>query len=240
MIGGLVGLLLGAAGATGVAFASPEQLAPFVGNSAAQSAGPDNNNTGVGGVGGIGEPARTDEPVVVVPTTTGTTTTGTTTTTTPTTTTTGATTTTTTGATTTTAPSTSSVAPTTTPPVQATPAEEVVALVNEARDLAGCKPLTVDERVVEAAQGHSTDMAERDYFSHTTPDGVDFAQRMRTAGYPSPGGENIAKGQRSAEQVMRAWMNSDGHRRNILNCGFTTIGVGLDTRGWYWTQNFGW
>jgi uncharacterized protein YkwD len=47
-------------------------------------------------------------------------------------------------------------------------------------------------------------------------------------------------GQRSAEQVMKAWMNSDGHRRNILNCGFTTIGVGLDTRGWYWTQNFGW
>ena len=129
---------------------------------------------------------------------------------------------------------------TTTAPADAPQAQQVVALVNEARDLAGCQPLKVDDRVVEAAQGHSADMAQRDYFSHTTPEGVDFAQRMRTAGYPSPGGENIAMGQRSAEQVMKAWMNSDGHRRNILNCGFTTIGVGLDTRGWYWTQNFGW
>jgi uncharacterized protein YkwD len=236
VIGGLVGLLLGAAGATGVAFAGPEQLAPFVGDSAAQGAAPD-NRTGTGGVGGIGEPARTDEPVLL-PTTTATTspetTTATTTTTTEATTTTSA-------PTTTTRPSEPQVAPTTTrEPVEVTPEDEVVALVNEARDLAGCEPLTVDERVVEAAQKHSTDMAERDYFSHTTPDGVDFAQRMRTEGYPSPGGENIAKGQRSAKQVMNSWMNSDGHRRNILNCGFTTIGVGLDTRGWYWTQNFGW
>ncbi|MFD7656543.1 CAP domain-containing protein [Actinosynnema sp. NPDC059797] len=237
MIGGLVGLLLGAAGATGVAFAGPEQLAPFVGDTAAQSAAPD-NRTGTGGVGGVGEPAGPDEPGAV-PTTGATTSTAATTTTTTTTTTEA--TTTTTGATTTTAPGEPSTAPTTTTePVEVLPEDEVVALVNEARDLAGCEPLTVDERVVEAAQEHSTDMAERGYFSHTTPDGVDFAQRMRTAGYPNPGGENIAKGQRSAEQVMNSWMNSDGHRRNILNCGFTTIGVGLDTRGWYWTQNFGW
>lgn len=236
MIGGLVGLLLGAAGATGVAFAGPEQLAPFVGDSAAQRATPD-NRTGTGGVGGIGEPARTDEPVVL-PTTAGTTSPETTTTTTETTTTE---TTTTTEATTTTAPDRPSTTPTTTTErVETSPADQVVALVNEARDLAGCEPLTVDERVAEAARKHSADMAEHDYFSHTTPDGVDFAQRMRAEGYPSPGGENIARGQRSAEQVMRAWMNSDGHRRNILNCGFTTIGVGLDTRGWYWTQNFGW
>ncbi|MFT7839968.1 CAP domain-containing protein [Saccharothrix sp. BKS2] len=236
MIGGLVGLLLGAAGATGVAFAGPEQLAPFVGDTAAQGSAPD-NRTGVGGVGGIGEPARTDEPVVL-PTTTGTTSTGTTTTTTTTTT---EPTTTTTGATTTTTTSEPSTAPTTTTgPAEVFPEDEVVTLVNEARELAGCAPLAVDERVVEAARKHSTDMAERGYFSHTTPDGVDFAQRMRTEGYPNPGGENIAKGQRSAKQVMNSWMNSDGHRRNILNCGFTTIGVGLDTRGWYWTQNFGW
>ncbi|MEU4441965.1 CAP domain-containing protein [Actinosynnema sp. NPDC050801] len=234
MIGGLVGLLLGAAGATGVAVANPEQLAPFVGVSAAQSRGSD--NVGVGGVGGVGEPAQSREPEDL-PTTTEApsspeTTTATTTTT--------ETTTTTTETTTTTPPVTSAAPTTTTAPADVPQAQQVVALVNEARDLAGCKPLKVDERVVEAAQGHSADMAARDYFSHTTPEGVDFAQRMRAAGYPSPGGENIAMGQRSAEQVMRAWMNSDGHRRNILNCGFTTIGVGLDTRGWYWTQNFGW
>lgn len=233
MIGGLVGLLLGAAGATGVAFASPDQLAPFVGESAAQSRGSD--NLGVGGVGGVGAPAQSPAPGVP-PTTTAAPsspeTTAQTTTTTETTTTTPATTTTT---------SEPSAAPTTTTaPADVPQAQQVVALVNEARDLAGCKPLKVDDRVVEAAQGHSTDMSERDYFSHTTPEGVGFADRMRAAGYPSPGGENIAMGQRTPEQVMRAWMNSDGHRRNILNCGFTTIGVGLDTRGWYWTQNFGW
>lgn len=234
MIGGLVGLLLGAAGATGVAFANPDQLAPFVGESAAQSRGSD--NIGVGGVGGVGEPAQDREPGVRPTTTTPaapSTETTTTTTTTETTTT--------TAETTTTTPSESSAAPTTTTtPADVPQVQQVVALVNEARDLAGCKPVTVDDRVVKAAQGHSADMAERDYFSHTTPEGVGFAARMRAAGYPSPGGENIAMGQRSADQVMRAWMNSDGHRRNILNCGFTTIGMGLDTRGWYWTQNFGW
>ncbi|MFD1149369.1 CAP domain-containing protein [Saccharothrix hoggarensis] len=237
MIGGLVGLLLGAAGATGVAVANPDQLAPFVGESAAQRDGSDNG--GVGGVGGLGEPARAISPEAVpspapAPTSSETTTTTTTTTTTETTTTT------TTVPTTTTTAETTAAPTTTTTPARSSEADQVVALVNEARDLAGCGPLKVDDRVVAAARAHSADMAERDYFSHTTPEGVGFAQRMREAGYPSPGGENIAKGQRSADQVMRAWMNSDGHRRNILNCGFTTIGVGLDTRGWYWTQNFGW
>jgi uncharacterized protein YkwD len=235
VIGGLVGLLLGAAGATGVAFANPDQLGPFVGQSAAQSVGSD--NIGVGGVGGVGQPAPSRAPEVR-PTTEAPpppATTTTTTTTEPTTTTT------TTVQTTTTTPPEPAPEPTTTPPPADVPqVQQVVALVNEARDLAGCNPVKVDDRVVKAAQGHSADMAARNYFSHTTPEGVDFAERMRAAGYPSPGGENIAKGQRSAEQVMNSWMNSDGHRRNILNCGFTTIGVGLDTRAWTWTQNFGW
>jgi uncharacterized protein YkwD len=157
--------------------------------------------------------------------------------------------------TTTTTPSSSSAAPTTTsaptttptPPPTTTTAppapdagRQVLALVNSARANAGCAPLRYDDRLVAAAQAHSTDMATRDYFSHTTPEGVDFATRIENAGYPNPGGENIAKGQRSADQVMQAWMNSPGHRANILNCGFTAIGVGLDTRGWYWTQDFGW
>ncbi|SFP79617.1 Uncharacterized conserved protein YkwD, contains CAP (CSP/antigen 5/PR1) domain [Amycolatopsis arida] len=118
-------------------------------------------------------------------------------------------------------------------------ADRVVELVNQARSSAGCGSLRVDARLTKAAQGHSDDMSARGYFSHTTPEGVTFAERVRAAGYPRPGGENIARGARSAEQVMRMWMSSDGHRRNILNCSFRAIGVGVTTAGWYWTQNFG-
>lgn len=82
-------------------------------------------------------------------------------------------------------------------------------------------------------------MSERGYFSHTTPENVGFAERARRAGYPSPGAENIARGHRSAEAVMQGWMESPGHRENILNCSLTTMGVGVDTDGWYWTQVFG-
>ncbi|WP_309114023.1 CAP domain-containing protein [Saccharothrix sp.] len=229
-MGGLVGLLLGAAGATGVAFASPEQLAPFVAPSSTQAA--EGDNRGVGGVGGVGVPVRTGErPVSPRPTTT---TAETTTTTTETTTST------TEAPTTTTEPTTQPPATTTTKPAPVSEAQRVVELVNEARAAAGCPALKVDERIVKTAQAHSTDMATRNYFSHDTPEGVDFAERMRAAGYPNPGGENIAQGYRTPEAVMKGWMNSEGHRRNILNCGFTAIGVGLDTRGYYWTQNFGW
>jgi uncharacterized protein YkwD len=120
-----------------------------------------------------------------------------------------------------------------------TPEQAVLALVNDARAAKGCKALVVDDRITTAAQAHSTDMASRKYFSHDTPEGVDFAERMKAAGYPKPGGENIAQGYRTPEQVMQGWMNSPGHRANIENCKFTAMGVGLDTRGFYWTQNFG-
>ncbi|HEY0637193.1 MAG TPA: CAP domain-containing protein, partial [Pseudonocardiaceae bacterium] len=152
--------------------------------------------------------------------------------------------------TTTEAPTTTPPPPTTTeppapppppppPPPPAGHTDQVVALVNQARAAAGCRALTVDDRLTAAAQGHSEDMARQDYFSHTSLDGRTFADRIRAAGYPSPAAENIAKGQRSAQQVHDAWMNSAGHRANILNCSYTTIGVGLDPDGWYWTQNFG-
>lgn len=124
-------------------------------------------------------------------------------------------------------------------PVDKTPEQAVLALVNDARAAKGCKALVIDDRITTAAQGHSTDMASRKYFDHETPEGVDFAERMRAAGYPKPGGENIAQGYRTPEQVMQGWMNSPGHRANIETCAFTTMGVGLDTRGNYWTQNFG-
>jgi uncharacterized protein YkwD len=139
---------------------------------------------------------------------------------------------------TTTAPTTTTTAPTTsTPPPTQT--QQVFALVNQYRAQHGCQALQDDPRLDDAAQAHSVDMATRHYFSHTTPSGITFDKRELAAGYPSPGGENIAMGQTSAGEVMTDWMNSAGHRANILNCQFTAIGVGLDTNGWYWTQDFG-
>src|SRR5690606_9705866 len=94
--------------------------------------------------------------------------------------------------------------------------EEVVALVNAERAAAGCPAVTVDGRLTAAARAHSADMAARGYFAHTTPDGVTFDRRIEEAGYAwSYAAENIARGQPDPEAVMRAWMNSDGHRRNI-------------------------
>lgn len=151
--------------------------------------------------------------------------------------------------------SSSSAAPTTTtappeapkPPAQPpqqpgnkTPEQAVLELVNDQRAAKGCKALVIDDRITTAAQGHSTDMANKGYFNHTSePEGTSFAQRMKNAGYPKPGGENIAMGYPTPAAVMDGWMKSQGHRENILNCEFTAMGVGLDTRGNYWTQNFG-
>ncbi|GAA1400687.1 hypothetical protein GCM10009613_57870 [Pseudonocardia kongjuensis] len=113
----------------------------------------------------------------------------------------------------------------------------VVELTNVERAAAGCSALRVDPRINAAAQGHSEDMAANGYFSHDSRDGRDFADRMTAAGYPSPGAENIAAGQPDAATVVADWMASPGHRKNILDCSLSTIGVGL--AGGYWTQNFG-
>jgi uncharacterized protein YkwD len=115
----------------------------------------------------------------------------------------------------------------------------VLQLVNQARSSAGCQPLKDDSRLDTAAQGHSDDMSAHNYFSHTSQDGRTFVAREERVGYPSPGGENIAEGFQNADAVMDGWMHSDGHRRNILDCSFTTIGIGVATKGWYWTQDFG-
>ncbi len=120
------------------------------------------------------------------------------------------------------------------------PAAAVVALTNAERAKAGCKPLQVDSRLNKSALGHSSDMARRDYFEHDSPEGKDFADREAEAGFEgNSGGENIAMGQRSAAEVMDDWMHSPGHKRNILDCKFTKIGVGYVPNGHYWTQNFG-
>lgn len=119
--------------------------------------------------------------------------------------------------------------------------QQVVDLTNEERAQEGCGPLRADDRLHEAAALHSEDMAERDYFDHVTPEGVGPGERAERAGYDSWGGENIAWGYRSAEDVVEGWMDSHGHRANILNCDFVAIGVGAadSGRGPYWTQTFG-
>jgi uncharacterized protein YkwD len=120
---------------------------------------------------------------------------------------------------------------------------EVVTLVNAERaKKPNCPALAVDTRLATAARKHSADMAARGYFDHTTPEGVDFATRISREGYAWSGaGENIAKGQRDPQSVMTAWMNSDGHRANILNCGYKHLGVGLArdaNKTPLWTQDF--
>ncbi|MEV6313556.1 sigma-70 family RNA polymerase sigma factor [Streptomyces sp. NPDC051840] len=120
-------------------------------------------------------------------------------------------------------------------------ADEVIALVNTERSKAGCEPVSGNTLLNKAAERHSADMAARDYFSHTSPEGTDPGARITAEGYRwSTYGENIAKGQQSAASVMESWMNSDGHRANILNCAFKEIGVGrVDSSGGpVWTQNF--
>lgn len=115
----------------------------------------------------------------------------------------------------------------------------VVEATNAERVAAGCRALRVDHRLDTAAQRHSVDMAKRKKMSHIGADGSTFTDRIRSAGYPRPGAENIAFGQPTAASVVAAWMSSSGHRRNILNCSYTAIGIGFDPRGNYWTQNFG-
>ncbi|GGU97744.1 hypothetical protein GCM10010182_12590 [Actinomadura cremea] len=126
-------------------------------------------------------------------------------------------------------------------PAGGTAASRVVALVNGERAKQGCGPVRSNAALARAAQGHSADMAARGYFDHTSPDGKSPGDRITAAGYRwSAYGENIAKGQSGPESVMSSWMNSPGHRANILNCTFDEIGVGVVTSGGpYWTQAFG-
>ncbi|AEH08137.1 SCP-like extracellular [Candidatus Protofrankia datiscae] len=120
---------------------------------------------------------------------------------------------------------------------------EVIALTNAERARVGCAALTTDRRLITAAQAHSADMSAHDYFSHDSLDGRTPFQRITKAGYEfSAAAENIAAGQRTPAEVVRGWMNSAGHRANILNCSLKQIGVGYATGGrygTYWTQDFG-
>ncbi|MCX4821153.1 sigma-70 family RNA polymerase sigma factor [Streptomyces sp. NBC_01142] len=119
---------------------------------------------------------------------------------------------------------------------------QVTQLVNAERAKRGCAPVSANGRLVAAAQRHSEDMAARHYFSHTSPGGTDPGDRIDAAGYPwRTYGENIARGHQSPADVMNGWMNSPGHRANILNCAFREIGIGVHdaSGGPWWTQAFG-
>ncbi|MFB7052177.1 CAP domain-containing protein [Streptomyces vinaceus] len=120
------------------------------------------------------------------------------------------------------------------------PAAEVVALVNQERAKVGCSALTVNPELTAAALNHSQDMASHSTMSHTGSDGSDPGERITRSGFNwMTYGENVAYGYSTPEQVMTGWMNSPGHRENILNCAFKEIGVGLAQPNSYWTQDFG-
>ncbi len=116
---------------------------------------------------------------------------------------------------------------------------EVIRLVNEIRVKNGLNTLTADWELSRVARYKSQDMKDNNYFSHTSPVYGSPFDMIKNFGisYRSAA-ENIAKGQRTPEAVVNAWMNSSGHRANILNSSYTRIGVGYVADGNYWTQMF--
>ena len=124
---------------------------------------------------------------------------------------------------------------------------EMLAQVNELRRKAGVRELKMSPDLQQAAQAHAQDMLARGYFAHKSPSGTSVRERSREAGYAwTTIGENIAEGQMSVKEVVTTWMNSPGHRRNILDTNFRDLGIGLvigkGRNGEYrviWVQNFG-
>lgn len=106
-------------------------------------------------------------------------------------------------------------------------------LANAHRARVGCGPLRWDAATGRVAQAHAEDMVRRDFFSHTNPDGQSPFDRLRAAGVTyMAAAENIAFGYPTAAAVLDAWVRSDGHRRNLENCGYTHHGVGLQQEKW--------
>ena len=117
----------------------------------------------------------------------------------------------------------------------------VLDLVNQERAAAGCAPVAADAGLARVARAHSADMRDRGYFSHTTPDGLSPWDRAAAAGVQGASAENIAQGYGDAASVMAGWMDSPGHRANILDCSNTRLGTGVadGDGGPWWTQLFG-
>ncbi len=117
--------------------------------------------------------------------------------------------------------------------------QKVVELTNQERAKNGLKPLALDTELSKVAREKSRDMQSKGYFSHTSPTyGSPFDMMKKFGINYSSAGENIAMGQPTPEEVVKAWMNSSGHRANILNSSYTHIGVGHVANGNYWTQMF--
>jgi uncharacterized protein YkwD len=133
-------------------------------------------------------------------------------------------------------------------PVQASQSgsfqQQILPLVNVERRKANLQSLTLNSQLGQAAQNHTNDMVSKSYFSHTSPSGGTMTSRVNATGYVySTIGENIAAGSSTANTTMTQWMNSPGHRANILNPKFRELGVGYapsnDQYRYYWTQVFG-
>jgi uncharacterized protein YkwD len=121
--------------------------------------------------------------------------------------------------------------------------QEQLRITNAERVAAGLRALVCDEGLTRAARLHSQDMCDQNYFSHDSLDGRDFADRIDEQGVVWRSiGENIARGQTTAMEVHESWMNSSGHRANIMKPGFGRIGIGYvacpSARGPFWTQDF--
>jgi uncharacterized protein YkwD len=131
-------------------------------------------------------------------------------------------------------------------------ADRVLDLINAERAQHGCGPLTANPQLNQAALRQSEAMARQHFFDHKDPDGTTPGQRVRDTGYIfQMMGENIEAGTDTAEEAVRVWMNSPGHRANILTCAYKETGIALvdaqddlPVKGWpvgyefYWTQEF--
>lgn len=121
-------------------------------------------------------------------------------------------------------------------------ADEVLKLVNQERSKQGLKALTLSDELTNVATLKAKDMRDKNYFDHTSPTyGSPFEMMRRFGIQYSSAGENIAAGQKTAQEVMNSWMNSSGHRANILNADYEQIGIGYIEGGsykTYWVQMF--
>jgi uncharacterized protein YkwD len=138
-------------------------------------------------------------------------------------------------------------------PVSADAVQSVLAGINAARAKAGCGPLKLNTALMAAAEGHARNMAEQDFFGHKDKKGRGITGRVRSQGYRyGLVAENIAAGQETPNAAVQAWIDSPGHRRNIMNCKFRETGIALayqpddrplrgHTMGlrYYWVQVFG-
>ena len=129
---------------------------------------------------------------------------------------------------------------------------QVLELINQQRAQGGCDPLVMQRQLSAAAQSHANAMAMKNFFGHASRNGTKFSSRIKAQGYRGRKyAENIAAGYASAEKVVSIWMNSSGHRVNIMNCAFTETGIALAYQEddaplagsdypmrYYWVQDF--